>query len=143
MITPQRLSFVTLGVRDLQRSLAFYASILGWQTMKESPQIVFLKLNGIVLGLFPATELATDAGVSAEGSGFARFTLAINLRSEAEVDGAFAALGEKGVSIPQPPARVEWGGYRGYFADPDGHLWELAYNPFVELDSEGNLLWHK
>ncbi|MBX7059984.1 MAG: VOC family protein [Leptospirales bacterium] len=143
MNLPQRISFVTLGVARLDRSREFYSDALGWTPIKDTPEIIFYNLNGIFLGLFPSEELAADANVAASGEGFRHFTLAINLRSELEVDQAFARLRRQGAAIPQAPARVSWGGYRGYFADPDGHLWEIAFNPHIRMDESGNLLDHR
>jgi catechol 2,3-dioxygenase-like lactoylglutathione lyase family enzyme len=138
----QRLSFITLGVKDLAASEAFYSGLLGWTRTPDSDvnSIVFYKLNGIRLSLFPRENLAEDAHVAGGGSGFAGFTLAHNLRSEAEVDALFAKLKEKGVRVVKEPQKVFWGGYSGYFSDPDGFLWEVVFSPFNALDAEGNLL---
>ncbi|MBN9295928.1 MAG: VOC family protein [Filimonas sp.] len=138
----QRLTFLTIGVTDLKAMRAFYKEKFGWTPSKEDDYdgIAFFKLNGIVLGLFPADELAEDAGVAQDGAGtFKRMTMAINMRSEKEVDEAFAALKAKGVTITKAPEKVFWGGYRGYVADIENNLWEIAYNPFMEMDAEGNV----
>ncbi|MDD2857631.1 MAG: VOC family protein [Candidatus Nanopelagicales bacterium] len=129
-----RISLVTLGVADLARSREFYRG-LGWAPRDESLDegIVFLELEGTWLSLFPRADLAADAQVAAEGSGFRGITLAHNEPSPEAVDAAFAealAAGAEQVKAPQP---TEWGGYSGYFADPDGHLWEVAFNPFTDL----------
>lgn len=135
----QRLSFITLGVADLDRSKAFYNTVLGWAPMHDAQGVVFYLLNGMVLGLFPQHELAADAHIPNDGRG-ARIALAQNLRSEKEVDALFAHLRDHGVTITKMPEKVFWGGYSSYFADPDGHLWEIAHNPFLQLDPEGNVV---
>ncbi len=139
----QILSFITLGVNNLEESKRFYQDKFGWTPLKDSDGIAFFKLNGFILGLFPKNELAEDAGVPSDGHGFRRFTLAMNLKSEQEVDRAFIELRQKGVKIVKPPEKVFWGGYRGYIADIDGNLWEIAYNPFLVLDDKGNVVTHK
>ncbi len=139
----QRISFITLGVNDLEKSKHFYQDKFGWKTLKDSEGIVFFKLNGLILGLFPRNELAQDAGVAEDGSGFKRFTLALNLRSEQEVDQLFSELRKKDVKIIKQPEKVFWGGYRGYIVDLDNNLWEIAYNPFLILDKQGNVMGHK
>ncbi|MBS1569063.1 MAG: VOC family protein [Bacteroidetes bacterium] len=134
-----RLSFVTLGVADLERAKRFYNEVLGWEPMHDAGGVVMYKLNGLVLSLFPQHELADDAQVENDGKG-SRFTLAQCLRSTEEVDAFFARLRKHGVTITKDPVKVFWGGYSGYFADPDGHLWEIAHNPFLRMDAEGNVL---
>ncbi|MEM7370556.1 MAG: VOC family protein [Bacteroidota bacterium] len=137
----QRLSIVGLGVQDLPKSKAFYTQTLGWQaTSASNDDIVFIQLNGILLSLYPRDKLAEDAEVSPEGSGFTGFSLAHNARSIEEVDAIFADLSQKGVRIVKPPQKVFWGGYSGYIADPDGNLWEIAYNPYMKFDAAGNVL---
>lgn len=135
----QRLAFVTLGVKDLDASKRFYNDVLGWTPMVDANGIVMYKLNGMILSLFPQHELAEDAQVANDGKGM-RFTLAQCLRSTEEVDALFAELRKKNVTITKGPVKVFWGGYSGYFADPDGHLWEIAHNPFLELDAAGNVV---
>jgi catechol 2,3-dioxygenase-like lactoylglutathione lyase family enzyme len=135
----QRITLITLGVKNLQRSKDFYQNILGWQPLESSNEsIVFFQLNGIQLALFPQESLADDAGVAADGKGFRGFSLAYNVRSEKEVDDLVAALEEKGVKVLKQPEKVFWGGYSSYIADPDGNLWEIAYNPFMPMDEKGN-----
>jgi catechol 2,3-dioxygenase-like lactoylglutathione lyase family enzyme len=134
----QRMTIITLGVKDLSESVNFYEDKLGWERMDwESDNIVFFKLNGIILSLFPEDELADDASVSKKGNGFKKFSLAYNTKSEKEVDQIMGELKSKGVKILKKPEKVFWGGYSGYFADPDDNLWEVAYNPFLELDENG------
>lgn len=132
-----RLSLVTLGVADLARSRAFYAA-LGLEPGPASNEaVVFYDMDGVILALYGRTALADDARVAAEGQGFAGVTLAWNLTSEAEVDAAFARAVAAGAGAVKPPERVFWGGYSGYVADPDGHLWEVAHNPFFPIDAGG------
>ena len=136
----QRLTIVGLGVTDLATSNDFYENKFGWTKLSSSNEnITFMQLNGILLSLFPKDKLAEDAGVSPEGSGFNSFTLAQNVESKEAVDEIFADLGQKGVIIVKPPQEVFWGGYSGYVSDPDGHLWEIAFNPYLALDESGNV----
>ncbi len=139
----QQISFLTIGVNDLDKMKNFYKEKFEWTTIKDSDGIAFFKLNGFILGLFPANELAEDAGVPQDGQGFKRFALAINFNSEEEVNKAFDELRHKGVKIIKEPEKVFWGGYRGYIADIEDNYWEFAYNPFLELDKEGNVMTHK
>lgn len=139
----QRLSFISLGVNDLQVSKAFYMEKLGWTPIKDDQGIVFFKLNGFILSLFGADELAKDIGINSAGNGFRKFTLATNFNSVNEVDECFKELERKGVNIVLAPEEVYWGGYRGYFSDPDGNYWEVAYNPFLEMDESGYVLNHQ
>ena len=134
------LHIVTLGVKDLEVSRKFYTETLGWKSSTASSEgITFIQVGGAVLALFPRDELAKDALVSAEGAGFSGFTLAHNVQSEREVDELIADLKSKGVKITKKPQTMFWGGYSAYFADPDGFLWEVAYNPFFPFDENGNL----
>jgi uncharacterized protein len=139
----QRISFITIGVMDLEKMKAFYIKKFGWTTLKDDSGIVFFKLNGFILGLYSAIDLAKDANVSSSGDGFKRFSLSINFRSEREVDEAFEDLGQKQVHIVKPPEKAFWGGYSGYLSDPEDNLWEFAYNPFLSLDQEGNVKMHR
>lgn len=137
-----RLSFITLGVTDLDRSKTFYNEVLGWTHFQDNGSIVMYKLNGMVLSLYGQHELMEDAQVKDDGRG-SRFTLAQCLNSPEEVDALFAQLRKQKVTITKEPQKVFWGGYSGYFADPDGHLWEVAHNPFLELDAQGNVMGMK
>ena len=135
----QRLTIIGLGVNDLAVSTEFYEKQLGWTKAKSSTDtITFFQLNGILLSLYPKDKLAEDATVDPAGSGFKGFSLAFNTRSKEEVDELIADFEQKGVTIIKRPEEVFWGGYSGYIADPDGHLWELAFNPFLTLDEAGN-----
>jgi uncharacterized protein len=137
----QRITLITLGVSDLERSRDFYELKLGWKRLPASNEnIVFFQLNGIQLALFHEHALAEDAGVSAEGSGFRKFSLAYNVRTEKEVDELIASLQSKGVTVIKQPQKVFWGGYSSYIADPDGNLWEIAYNPYMNYDEKGNVI---
>ncbi|MBC8129482.1 MAG: VOC family protein [Rhizobiaceae bacterium] len=135
-----RVCLITLGVDDLSRAAAFYGA-LGWErTEAGSESIVFLQGERIVLALFGRRDLGKDVGVSMEGNApYPNVTLAINLPTERHVDRLFdQALGAGAREIKRPEPAF-WGGYSGYFADPDGHLWELAYNPFFKLTKRGHL----
>lgn len=125
-----RISMITLGVGDLEKSVRFYEDGLGFPRMESPPTVAFFTLNGSWLGLYGREALAEDAQVSAQGSGFNSFTLAHNVESEAEVDTLLAQAVSAGATLVKPGQKVFWGGYSGYFKDPDGHLWEIAHNPF-------------
>ncbi|MCX5514626.1 glyoxalase [Kaistia algarum] len=134
-----RLNIVTLGVSNVAKSRAFYEA-LGWHPSSASrDSIVFIDLGGVVLALFDRDHLADDATVAPAGDGFRAVTLAHNVESDAEVDAALAHAERAGARIVKPASKVFWGGYSGYFCDPDGHLWEVAHNPFVTLDGQGRL----
>lgn len=126
-----RISMVTLGVADLARSVKFYEQGLGFPRMESPPEVAFFTLNGTWLGLYDRDALAEDATVSGEGSGFRGIALAHNVASESEVDDVLAEAVAAGATLVKPGQKVFWGGYSGYFADPDGHLWEVAHNPFA------------
>jgi hypothetical protein len=135
----QRLNIVTLGVSDLAASRAFYAR-LGWRESSASQQgIAFFQAGGIVLALFDRHHLAADAMVPEPGSGFRGVTLAQNVRAKEQVADLLAAAVAAGATLVKPAQDVFWGGHSGYFADPDGHLWEVAWNPFFALDENGLL----
>ncbi|NER15014.1 VOC family protein [Leptobacterium flavescens] len=136
----QRLTIVGLGVSDLKTSTEFYEEKLGWKkTDSSNESISFFELNGILLSLYPTEKLAEDAGVDHRGEGFKGFSLAHNTRTKEEVDSLIASLESKGVKIVKRPEEVFWGGYSSYIADPDGHLWEIAFNPYLPLDAQGNV----
>jgi catechol 2,3-dioxygenase-like lactoylglutathione lyase family enzyme len=141
MTIPARANVVTLGVRDLERSTAFYTA-LGWPLSPSSVpgEVSFFGLGNCVLALFGHDALADDASVErAEPSGFRAVALAVNVASPAEVDAALATAEEAGARVTKPGQPVFWGGYNGYFADPDGHLWEVAHNPHWPLDDTGSV----
>ena len=126
-----RISMITLGVNDLARSIEFYEQGLSLPRMESPPTVAFFTLNGTWLGLYGREALAEDAQVSADGNGFRGVALAHNLVSEAEVDKLYEEALAAGATAVKQPQKVFWGGYSGYFADPDGHLWEVAHNPFT------------
>lgn len=134
-----RLSLVTLGVVDMPRARAFYEALGFVASADSQPSATFLAAGGVVLGLFGRAALAADAEVSDSTPGFAGITLGHNCRSEADVDRVLAEAVAAGARLVKPAQKVFWGGYSGYFADPDGHLWEVAHNPFWPLDAAGNL----
>ncbi|MGC2289462.1 MAG: VOC family protein [Thermoplasmata archaeon] len=139
-----RISLVTLGVSDLRRSVKFYQDDLGWNTtFTEGDPIAFFRLRGLVLGLYERRALAADVNVSPEGNGFRGITLAHNVRSRRAVVAIFARLRRRGASIVKPPRATDWGGFSGYFADPDNHLWEVAHNPGWKLDRNGAVVLPK
>lgn len=136
-----RLTLVTLGVSDLKRARTFYENVFGWKALPMSnDNVTFFQLNGILLSLFGESALAEDAGVNPAGNGFRKFSLAHNVRSEKEVDDLVNRLRTRGAAVVKEPQKVFWGGYSSYVADPDGNLWEIAFNPFLELDDKGNVL---
>ncbi|MEX6686476.1 VOC family protein [Danxiaibacter flavus] len=139
----QAISFITIGAENLEKLKQFYIDVFEWKPVKDENGIVFFKMNSFILALFPADELAEDIGIHHDGQGFKQFTLAINLSSEKEVDDIFAQLISKGVSVVKEPQKIFWGGYAGYIADIENNYWEIVYNPFVELDGEGNVVTHK
>jgi uncharacterized glyoxalase superfamily protein PhnB len=136
----QRLNMVTLGVADLPKSRKFYMDAFGWKPAKGSDEnIVFFYHGGIVLGLYPMNLLAEDAGVPVERSGFSGITLAINTKSREELDELYLKVIVAGAKSLIAPRDTFWGGYDCYFADPDGHIWEIAWAPFWEFDDQGSL----
>lgn len=138
-MTPQRVTMITLGVKDLAASRAFYKA-LGWiESARSQESIAFFQINGMALGLFGLDELAKDQGREGAILGFGATTLAQNFATEAEVDAAFAKALKCGAAQLKAPEKVFWGGYSGYYADPDGHVWELANNPFWPLNEDGSL----
>jgi len=135
----QRVSLITLGVTDLTRSRAFYER-LGWRrSMAKAEGVVFFQAGGMALSLYPREELAKDAGVSSAGQGFNGIALAYNTRTREEVDLVLAQAQAAGGTLIKPAQEVFWGGYSGYFSDPDGFLWEVAWNPFFALQEDGGI----
>lgn len=136
----QRLSFITIGVQDLDAMKKWYMEMFGWIPSHDSDGIVFFTLNGFNFSLFPAHELAEDISIENDGQGFKRFTCSVNLTSTQEIDELFDELRGKGVKIIKEPQKVYWGGYSGYIADPENNYWEFAFNPFLNLDEKGNVV---
>ncbi len=131
----QKLNLITLGVRDVQKSIAFYEG-LGWKKSAASmDDFALFPLGGIVLALYPRNLLADDATVGEKGEGFTGITFSYNTVSQEEVDSVLAEVQKMGATLVKPAQKVFWGGYSGYFKDPDGNLIEVAHNPFWKLDS--------
>ena len=135
----QRLSLVTLGVADLERARRFYEHGLGWRRGNDHPEVVFYQLGGMVLALWGRDALAKDARLPEVGSGFGGIALAYNARTREEVDAVLAEAEAAGAKILKPAEDAVWGGDSGYFADPDGHLWEIAWNPEWTLAEDGSV----
>ena len=136
----KRLGTLTLGVRDLARSRAFYEQGLGWTRDGGEDDIAFYQLNGIVLGLYEWPKLAIDAGVDQAGSGFRGVTLAYCVRERDELEGVLAEAQAAGGKILIQARDTFWGSRDGYFADPDGHLWEVQWNSHLEITARGEHL---
>ena len=131
-----RISMITLGVKDLETSIKFYRDGLGFPKIDSPPEVAFFALNGSWLGLYGRESLAEDATVSSEGSGFPGFSLSHNVVSESEVDRTIEQAVSAGAVLVKLPQKVFWGGYSGYFKDPDSYLWEVAYNPHFWVGPE-------
>lgn len=135
----ERVTLITLGVADMARARAFYQG-WGWQVhVRSAPDLTLFQMNGLALALFDIRELAADQGRPHTPLGTGAVTLAQNMTSEAEVDAAFEAALRAGATPLKKPQKVFWGGYSSYVADPDGHVWELAHNPFWPLNDDGSL----
>ena len=134
----QRLSLVTLGVRDLDRAREFYER-LGWQRGDDNDDVVFFQTGGLIVGLWDREALAEDSAVEDSG-GWGGVTLALNVRSPDEVDSVLEQAREAGAVIGRSGAETFWGGYSGVFVDPDGHPWEVAHNPFWTVTDDGRTL---
>ena len=145
---PARLSLVTVGARDVQSLRAFYER-LGWETRSEADDFAAFPLGGAVLALYDLGKLAAEAGgndltnaaAQADPGAFKGFTLAITVDRIEQVDEAIAAAGEAGATVLAEPVTREWGGRSGYFADPEGNAWEVAWLPGAEFDERGGLIW--
>lgn len=136
-----RISLITLGVRDMARATAFYES-LGLAQAEGPDGVVAFDLLGQTLGLFDLEALAEDIGLPVDSLGHGGMTLAHNVPGRAEVDALMGLAADAGATVLKPPQEVFWGGYHGYFADPDGHVWEIAHNPFAPLRaSDGAFRW--
>ena len=130
-----RISIITLAVADLPRSVAFYRDGLGLPLVDENTEsIAFFRNRGTWLALYPRQALAADVGIAPEGSGFSGVTLAHNVRTQREVDALLEVAVAAGATLIKPAQDAFWGGYSGYFADPDGHLWEIAWNPHFWIE---------
>jgi predicted lactoylglutathione lyase len=134
-----RLSFVTLGVADVGKARKFYEAVGFRASAASQADVAFFDLGGIVLSLFGREALASDAKVPVSTPGFSGVSLAHNVNSEAEVDQVLNEAVTAGAKLLKPGQKAFWGGYSGYFADPDGHLWEVAYNPFMPLDAQARV----
>lgn len=140
MSLERRISLITLGVSDVARSTEFYQR-LGWSKSSASnDNVTFIQLKGIVLGLFSRQSLAEDARVENTPGGFSGITLAYNVASEIGVDAVVKFAVSCGATVVKAPEKVFWGGYSAYVADPDGHRWEIAHNPFFPFDEHGHLV---
>jgi uncharacterized glyoxalase superfamily protein PhnB len=133
----QRLSLITLGVDDLRRARRFYEEGLGWAPLQALEEIAFYQLPGMALALFGREALAADAQRPIDG-GFSGITLAINERSREDVDRTIARAVASGAALTKAAEETPWGGYSGYFADVDGHAWEVAHNPFCTIHEDGS-----
>ena len=129
-----RISLITLGVSDLRRSVRFYRDGLGLPLRPGSEGVAFFETRGTWLALFPRAALAADAGVPSDGHGFGGITLAHNVRSREEVDALMKEAKGAGATVVKQPQDTDWGGYSGYFADPDGYVWEVAWNPHFWIE---------
>lgn len=137
----QRVSLITLAVDDLDRAASFYEA-LGWRRVEGEEGVVAFDLIGQTLGLYPRTALAEELGMDpSEIGGFSGLTLAYNVREPAEVTRILEAVAAHGGCVLKPAQEVSWGGFHGYFADPDGHVWEVAHNPFSPLGPMGEFRW--
>jgi len=137
----QKLNLITLGVDDFERSLNFYEKGLGWKRSEKSMEgLALFQLGGIVLALHPRQELAADTTLAYQPVEFSGLTISYNAKSEKEVDDVLKQVEKLGATIIKTAQKVYWGGYSGYFKDPDGHLFEVAYNPFWDLDENDNLI---
>lgn len=135
-----RLSFVTLGISDIARARAFYERLGFKPSSASTDDVAFYDAGGVVLALWARSALAEDAGVPDDGSGFTRIAVAHNVRTAEEVASVLAEAEAAGATVVKPSQKAFWGGQTGYFADPDGHLWEVAHNPFMPLDAVGRVV---
>ena len=138
----QRISIITLCVSDLKKARAFYDA-LGWKVASEdqAEEIVAYSLQNMVLALYPWDKMVDEVKIPAERSGYSAFTIAYNLNSENEVNDVLEEAQKAGGQLIKPAEKVFWGGYSGFFSDPDGNLWEVAYNPFSALGPNGEFQW--
>ena len=131
-----RISIITLGVSDLSRAIQFYRDGLGLPLREDedTESIAFFETSGTWLALYPRAALAEDVGIPSDGTGFSGVTLAHNVSTRSEVDELLQVAVDAGATLVKPAEDVFWGGYSGYFTDPDGHLWEVAWNPFFQIE---------
>ena len=137
-MTPQRVTLITLGVSDLERSRKFYGD-LGWKATEHQEGVSFYQINGMVLGLFGLGPLAQDQGRPDATLGTGAMSLGQNFPTKEGVDKAYTDALDAGATALKTPEEVFWGGYSGYYADPDGHVWEVAMNPFWPINEDGSL----
>jgi len=138
----QRISLVTLGVRDLTASRRFYVDGLGWKPAFENEEIIFFQAGGMIFSLFLRDQLAADFDADPQTLGRAAMALAYNVRARNEVDPLLKRAQDAGATILKPAREQSWGGYSGYFADPDGFAWEIAWNPGWRLAADGSVTLH-
>lgn len=137
----QRISLITLGVSDTKAMATFYGA-LGWQRVDTQDGVIVYDLIGQTLGLYPIEKLAEDIGVDVETLGHGAMTLGHNVVERTDVTVILDAAKAAGATILKPAADVFWGGHHGYFQDPEGHIWEVAYNPFSPLRDDGAFRWN-
>lgn len=137
----QRISLLTLGCRDIAGQAAFYDA-MGWARVPNDEGIIVFDLLSQTLGLYPLQDLVKDIGVDMGTLGHGAMTFGYNTRSRAEVDDTIARVEQAGGKVLKPAQEVFWGGYHGYFADPEGHIWEVAHNPFAPLNADGAFRWN-
>jgi uncharacterized protein len=135
----QRISVITLGVKDLERSRRFYVEGLAWSPVFANHQIIFFQTGGIVFGLFLRNDLVADFNADPQTFGRAPMALGYNVRSKADVAPLMHQAAQAGAEILKPAHETEWGGYSGYFADPDGFAWEIAWNPAWPIAHDGSV----
>jgi catechol 2,3-dioxygenase-like lactoylglutathione lyase family enzyme len=140
MTMDQRISLITLGVRDMAGTAAFYEA-LGWARVNAEDGVIAFDLIGQTLGLYPLEKLAEDIGVAVEDLGRGAMTLGYNVRDKGEVAAVLSRVEAAGGRIVKPAQDVFWGGHHGYFADPEGTLWEVAHNPYAPLAPDGGFRW--
>lgn len=136
---PPRLTVLTLGVDDIVQSRTFYEALGFTASADSNANVVFFDAGGVVLAIWGRQDLAGDAGMPAQGSGFRGVCCAWNVGSEAEADEALTLAVSAGAKLVKPGQKSFWGGYLGYFEDPDGHLWEVTHNPFWAMDERGQI----
>lgn len=137
-----RLSVITLAVDDLAIMREFYSEKIGWKPVAENKDIVFYKMNGFLLSLCMKKDLASFIGIAPEGTGFRSFTLGYNVSTKEEVDELYEQFKTKGIKVLKEPAEAPFGAYFFYFSDPENNVLEIAFNPFVPLDTNGNTTTH-